>query len=43
MLFLDDNMLNIEAARGIGMRAQLARGAAEAQRALEQAGIIAAC
>jgi glucose-1-phosphatase len=43
VLFLDDNMLNIEAARGIGMRAQLARGAAEAQRALERAGIITAC
>lgn len=43
VIFLDDNALNIEAARSIGMRAQLVRGAGEAQLALEQAGIITAC
>jgi glucose-1-phosphatase len=43
ILFLDDNILNIEAARRIGMRAQLVRGAHEAQRSLQQAGIITAC
>jgi putative hydrolase of the HAD superfamily len=43
VLFLDDNALNIEAARKLGMRAQLTCGAAEAQRALEQAGIITVC
>ena len=43
MLFFDDNALNVEAARNIGMRAQLVRGVHEAQRALQQAGIITVC
>jgi glucose-1-phosphatase len=43
VLFLDDNALNIEAARKIGMRAQLVRGVKEAQLSLQQAGIITAC
>lgn len=43
VLFLDDNLLNVEAARAIGMRAQLVRGAQEAQRSLQQAGVITAC
>jgi HAD superfamily hydrolase (TIGR01509 family) len=40
VLFLDDNALNVEAARSIGMRSQLVRGVHEAQRSLQQAGII---
>jgi putative hydrolase of the HAD superfamily len=43
ILFLDDNILNVEAARSIGMHAQLVRGAHEAQHSLQQAGIITAC
>jgi beta-phosphoglucomutase-like phosphatase (HAD superfamily) len=43
VLFLDDNGLNIEAARSIGMRAQLVRGADQAQLSLQQPGIITAC
>ena len=43
VLFLDDNALNVEAARNIGMRAQLVRGVHEAQRSLQQAGIITVC
>jgi glucose-1-phosphatase len=43
VLFLDDNALNIEAARKIGMGAQLVRGVDEAQRSLQQAGIITVC
>jgi putative hydrolase of the HAD superfamily len=43
VLFLDDNILNIEAARRIGMRADLVRGAHEARRSLQQAGVITAC
>jgi glucose-1-phosphatase len=42
VLFLDDNQLNVEAAHGIGMHAQLVRGAHEAQHSLQQAGIISA-
>ena len=40
VLFLDDNALNVEAARNIGMHAQLVRGVHEAQCSLQQAGII---
>ncbi|MFI4869157.1 MAG: HAD family hydrolase [Steroidobacterales bacterium] len=40
VLFLDDNAVNVEAARAIGMRSQLVRGVHEAQRSLQQAGII---
>jgi HAD superfamily hydrolase (TIGR01509 family) len=43
VLFLDDNILNVEAARRIGMRADLVRGAHEARRSLQQAGVITAC
>jgi HAD superfamily hydrolase (TIGR01509 family) len=43
ILFLDDNILNVEAARSIGMRAQLVRGAHEAQCSLQLAGVITAC
>jgi putative hydrolase of the HAD superfamily len=42
VLFLDDNALNIEAAGKVGMRARLVRGIPEAQRTLQQAGIISA-
>jgi HAD superfamily hydrolase (TIGR01509 family) len=41
VLFLDDNALNVEAARNIGMWARLVRGVPEARRTLQQAGIIA--
>ncbi len=40
VLFLDDNALNVEAARRLGMRAGRACGVLEAQRLLQQAGII---
>jgi putative hydrolase of the HAD superfamily len=40
VLFLDDNLLNVEAARRIGMHAQRARGPAEAQSVLSHFGII---
>ncbi len=42
VLFLDDNVLNVEAARQLGMRAEQVRGVLEAQHTLQQAGIIAA-
>ena len=42
VLFLDDNALNVEAARSVGMRSQRVRGVHEAQRSLQQAGIITA-
>ncbi len=41
VLFLDDNLLNVDAARALGMHAALVRGATEARLALEQAGVIA--
>jgi glucose-1-phosphatase len=41
VLFLDDNVLNVEAARSIGMRAWQACGVQQARRSLQQAGIIA--
>ena len=34
VLFLDDNPLNVEATRGAGLRAELARGPLEARKAL---------
>jgi HAD superfamily hydrolase (TIGR01509 family) len=40
VLFLDDNPLNVEAAQRFGMHAVRVRGAAEAQRALTDLGII---
>ncbi len=40
VLFLDDNAVNVEAAGAIGMRSRLVRGVHEAQRSLQQAGII---
>lgn len=40
ILFLDDNSVNVDAARAVGMRAARVRGVIEAQRALEAAGII---
>jgi putative hydrolase of the HAD superfamily len=43
VLFLDDNALNVQAARSLGMRAQQVRGVHEAQLSLQQAGIITAC
>ncbi len=41
VLFLDDNLLNVEAARAIGMHAARVRGPREAQRVLIEFGIIA--
>src|SRR6202521_5318493 len=40
VLFLDDNSLNVEAARRFGMHAVRVRGVAEAQRVLTDLGII---
>jgi HAD superfamily hydrolase (TIGR01509 family) len=40
VLFLDDNLLNVEAARQIGMSAHQARGAGESRLLLQQAGIL---
>jgi putative hydrolase of the HAD superfamily len=40
VFFLDDNHLNIEAARQIGMRAVQVRGPTEARQALLEAGIL---
>jgi HAD superfamily hydrolase (TIGR01509 family) len=40
VLFLDDNSLNVEAARGMGMHAIRVLGASEALRALTDLGII---
>jgi FMN phosphatase YigB (HAD superfamily) len=42
VLFLDDNALNVEAARAIGMQAQQVRGADETRRWLQHAGILTA-
>lgn len=41
VFFLDDNSLNVEAARQIGMRAVRVKGPSEARHALSEAGIIA--
>jgi putative hydrolase of the HAD superfamily len=40
VLFLDDNMLNVEAARSVGMHAARVQGPREAQRVLAEFGII---
>src|SRR5580658_3969494 len=40
VLFLDDNMLNVEAALLLGMQARRVRGVEESRQALEQAGIL---
>jgi glucose-1-phosphatase len=40
VLFLDDNQLNVEAARRVGMQAERVRGIAEARTALQQAGVL---
>jgi len=41
ILFLDDNILNVEAARSVGMRAERAQGVDGARRRLHEAGILA--
>jgi putative hydrolase of the HAD superfamily len=40
VLFLDDNLLNVEAAQGLGMDAFCVRGAGEAERVPTDLGII---
>jgi glucose-1-phosphatase len=40
VFFLDDNALNVEAAKSVGMRAVRVQGPAEARRALIEAGIL---
>ncbi|HWW21681.1 MAG TPA: HAD family phosphatase [Steroidobacteraceae bacterium] len=40
ILFLDDNQLNVDAARRVGMQAQRARGVEESRLALRQAGVL---
>jgi len=42
VLFLDDNQINVEGARAAGLRAERARGLAEARAALVRHGIVAA-
>ena len=42
VLFLDDNVLNVDGARAAGLGAALARGVAEAEQALVAAGVIEA-
>jgi len=39
VLFLDDNLLNVEAAQRLGLRAAVVRGPAEAEQELRRAGI----
>jgi glucose-1-phosphatase len=41
VLFLDDNLLNIEAAKNVGMHAMRVQGPTEAQRVLADFGILA--
>lgn len=41
IFFLDDNTLNVEAAKKVGMHAVRVQGPTEAQRALAEAGIVA--
>jgi HAD superfamily hydrolase (TIGR01509 family) len=40
VLFLDDNALNVDAARALGLQAEQVRGPEQAERALLRAGII---
>jgi glucose-1-phosphatase len=40
VLFVDDNRLNVEAARGLGMTAEVVRGPDEAAQVLVRAGVI---
>lgn len=40
VLFLDDNLLNVEAARRLGMDAFVVRGAQEARQVLHDAGVL---
>ncbi len=40
ILFLDDNQYNVDAARAIGMQAELTRGVDEATRHIQQYGLI---
>jgi HAD superfamily hydrolase (TIGR01509 family) len=40
VLFLDDNTLNVDAARKLGMQSARVRGVAETRAALQQAGIL---
>jgi putative hydrolase of the HAD superfamily len=42
VLFLDDNLLNVEAARALGMQARLVRGPQQAALALQESGILTA-
>jgi HAD superfamily hydrolase (TIGR01509 family) len=40
VFFLDDNLMNVEAAQSVGMQGALVRGIAEAEQALRQASVI---
>ena len=40
VLFLDDNLLNVEAARRLGMQAFVVRGTNDVHRALQNAGVL---
>ena len=41
VLFLDDNQINVDGAREAGFRAERVQGVAEAERALQDAGVLA--
>jgi hypothetical protein len=38
-MFLDDNQLNVDAARAVGIRAERTQGLAEAEAAFRKAGV----
>ncbi len=40
ILFLDDNQINVDGARAVGLRAELVRGVDAARRALHEAGVL---
>ncbi len=40
ILFLDDNQINVDGARAVGLRAELVRGVDQARRALRTAGLL---
>ena len=40
ILFIDDNLLNVQAARSLGLRSQRTRGVEEVRLALQEAGVL---
>jgi putative hydrolase of the HAD superfamily len=41
ILFLDDNQINVDSARSVGLRAERALGVGDARQHLEQLGLLA--